>query len=417
MYLADLGLNTNPDGFYALSQDGLHVLPGTVLVEKRIEGGGTRPILVVAKPTVDHPGTILLRFNAIPTECKRTNEDLEPFWIPVQPSSGDLNRQNDAAVPPTTTPEEENVSEDEEGPVGQNQLYVESNSEVGKIPVPESTVRDTHLRISHKGIVERKLSNGEHIPVYGNAFWFAYSLLGTCARYSKQNCTGQLFGLQIRLETLYIARECVLPNNISVLGWFSFLRRCLDPTKIPLIPIEWSEDSPDREDKRLTRRFETSISDELRTRSRFYRERRQAAFKAVQERHEHHSAPLYLPLEALKVTTSLWRRELAELGKLSYVFGLPTTRTPTSPEICVAAASNADLADQIASVLRDIHDKFKKGNSSAPDVSIVCDIPQGKVVLLCAVIIMQSIADNSPYLAALIDVQTSVTKWNPAYLC
>jgi hypothetical protein len=83
MYLADLGLRTNPDGFWALAQTGLHILPGTILVEKRMEGGLTHPILVVAKPAVEHPVTILLRFNEIPTPCKRTNKDFEPFWIPV----------------------------------------------------------------------------------------------------------------------------------------------------------------------------------------------------------------------------------------------------------------------------------------------------------------------------------------------
>jgi len=32
-------------------------------------------------------------------------------------------------------------------------------------------------------------------------------------------------------------------------------------------------------------------------------------------------------------------------------------------------------------------------------------------------IVLNSIADNAPYLAALGDVEDCVTKWNPVYLC
>lgn len=43
----------------------------------------------------------------------------------------------------------------------------------------------------------------------------------------------------------------------------------------------------------------------------------------------------------------------------------------------------------------------------------VLGVPKKKAVFLCAIIIMQSIADNSPYLAALGDAQECISKWNP----
>ena len=40
-----------------------------------------------------------------------------------------------------------------------------------------------------------------------------------------------------------------------------------------------------------------------------------------------------------------------------------------------------------------------------------------QVILMCAIIIIQSIADGAPYLAALGDVENGVTKWDLVYLC
>jgi hypothetical protein len=405
-------MHTNPDGFWALAQSGLHVLPGTILVEKRIEGGLTHPILVVAKPTVEHPGTILLRFNAIPTACTRTNEDLEPFWIPVSSPQSDLTSpQNDitASAP--------GIVEGTGGYASEEKPKEEGPSETEELPeARDYTATDTHLRISHKGIVERRLSNGKHLPVYGNAFWFAYSLLGTCAGDSKQSYTGQPFGLKIRLENLYIARECVMPIDLIRTMWYSFGERFFEelvsPVKMRAIPIEWTEDSPSRDDQRLTKRFEASISDGLRARGRYFREQRLKALKSDPK-----MKASAMPFEVFEVTPSLWWKVIKEITDLSYISPLPTTRVPTSQEICVAAASNSELAEDIAAVLGIIYEFFRhhsimelKRRSKDPKA-------RAKTALLCAVIIVQSIADNSPYLAALSDVQESVAKWNPAYLC
>ena len=40
-----------------------------------------------------------------------------------------------------------------------------------------------------------------------------------------------------------------------------------------------------------------------------------------------------------------------------------------------------------------------------------------KVHLMCAIMVIQSIADGAPYLAALGDVEACVTKLDPVYLC
>jgi hypothetical protein len=124
-----------------------------------------------------------------------------------------------------------------------------------------------------------------------------------------------------------------------------------------------------------------------------------------------------MPFEVFEVTSSLWCKVIKEITDLSYISPLPTIRVTTSQEICVPAASNSKLADDIAAVLGTIYQFFRDHSvmelkTRSKDIN-----PRAKTVLLCAVIIVQSIADNSPYLAALSDVQESVAKWNPAYLC
>lgn len=160
----------NFNGFWASKQIGLHVLPGTVLVEVMVRNG-MHPILVVAKATIKHPGTLLLRVNSILTPRERTSEDLEPFWVPLQTSS---------SLPVTETSKETGVLKEK----------AEGNNGEGD-ERQESTVADTHFRISHKGIVERRLSNGKLFPIHGLSYWFVYSFLGTCA---KSHDAGPNFG-------------------------------------------------------------------------------------------------------------------------------------------------------------------------------------------------------------------------------
>jgi hypothetical protein len=186
-----------------------------VLVERRIEGSLTHPILVVAKPTVEHPGTKLLRFNAIPTACKRTKEDLEPFWIPVpSPQSDPTSPQIDITASAPL------MVEGTIGCVREEKSRKERLSGIEKFPeTKDYTATDTHLRIcaSLTRVSWRddcQMDNtspcmgthsGSHTP---------YSFLGTYAGDSRQCYTGQQFGLSIRLENLYIARECVMSIDL-----------------------------------------------------------------------------------------------------------------------------------------------------------------------------------------------------------
>jgi hypothetical protein len=88
---------------------------------------------------------------------------------------------------------------------------------------------------------------------------------------------------------------------------------------------------------------------------------------------------------------------------------------PTSQEICIAATTDTEFAALIASVLQRMQEAFE-GKREYPDSG-----PNGSanelVSILCAIIILESIAESSPYLAALSDVEACVNKWNPVYLC
>ncbi len=59
VYLGDLGLRTSPDGFWELARNGLQVLPGTVLAWEFSRTDAPVPILVIAKPTIEHHGSLL----------------------------------------------------------------------------------------------------------------------------------------------------------------------------------------------------------------------------------------------------------------------------------------------------------------------------------------------------------------------
>jgi len=417
MYLADLGLHTNPDGFWALSQNGLHALPGTILIEKRMEGGLTHPILVVAKPTIEHPGTILLKFNGTPTLCKRTKEDLEPFWIPVPtPPTSSAREVATAALGalPATLTVEKKLGEE-------SQPAAESLERNRPSEATEDTVHDTHFRISHKGIVERRLSNGKQLPVHGLAFWFPYSILGTCAQDSVRSYNGQPFGFRIRLQTLFISRECVVPViKRGTDQLFLFLRELISLTKMRSIPTEWTEDSPARNDARLNRRFELEMSDEMRNRAKYFREQRNNTMRLFQDTNLEaiyvHNHSFYIPLEVLEVTPNLWCKIVGDVDS-SYMSPLLAARVPTSQEICVAAVLNGNLATDITSVLMSIARIFQGEEKITADWRVLFNNAKEKAVFMCAIIIMQSIADSSPYLAGLSDVQECISKWNPAYLC
>jgi hypothetical protein len=96
---------------------------------------------------------------------------------------------------------------------------------------------------------------------------------------------------------------------------------------------------------------------------------------------------------------------------------LDPIRIPTSQEVCIAAASNQKLANDIASGLMTIFKYFEDDKDNFEWWEDLLDNPTKIAVFLCAAIVVQSIADNSPYLAGLSEVQECISKWNPAYLC
>jgi len=80
--------------------------------------------------------------------------------------------------------------------------------------------------------------------------------------------------------------------------------------------------------------------------------------------------------------------------------------------------SNADLASRVADTLTKFY-KWFEGEGESPDLQLMHDrgVEYSQVILICTIIIIQSIADGAPYLAALGDVEKCVTKWDPVYLC
>jgi hypothetical protein len=473
--LGDLGLQTNEPGFQELAQKGLHVLPGTCLVEEIFMKGGKKvatPILVVAKPTIEHPGSLLLRFQNVPSKSVRTKGDLPPCWIRIPPygigGSPESNAKNvessttvhkkpgqDKPTPesvsgrfkydtmPAVSPAIEGTSEklDAEEPEAQmtgpvaGDIEQPTTAEIKAITRqvdeehPESDIVE-YVRISRKGIVEKRLLSGKKFPVMGLPYFFTYSLLGCTAQDGNPEYNGRPFGYHLRLEVLYFARECFLPirfwyhdrpRTANRASWYQMYARLLSPAKMAAIPAGWTENSPSRTDRGLTRRFELLIEDNLRFRSAAFRKGRKSALKVAQGSHAELYGDDYLevPAECFEVTASIWTGP-AKIAAQS-IFPLSPERVPTSQEICIAASSNSGLAHFISEILVALRKWFEEvgggeeGKLAFLDEMIPSDY--NKVIFMCAMIVLNSIADNAPYLAALGDVEDCVTKWNPVYLC
>lgn len=94
---------------------------------------------------------------------------------------------------------------------------------------------------------------------------------------------------------------------------------------------------------------------------------------------------------------------------------------PTAQEICFAAITNVALASEICETIEMLYDPFRGKNDpglhnwhySHPKYSQ----RSNQAIVMCAIIVIQSIADGAPYLAALGDVEACVAKWDPVYLC
>jgi hypothetical protein len=468
--LGDLGLQTNEPGFWELAQKGLHVLPGTCLVEEISAKDGKKvvtPILVVAKPTIEHPGSLLLRFQNVPSRSVRTKGDLPPCWIRIPPygiggspesnannveSSTTVHEKSGQDKPtleaasgwfkydtmPAVSPAIKNTSKqlDAEKPeaqmTGPDAGDIEPPTTAASKAIakqadeehPESDIVE-YVRISRKGIVEKMLLSGQKYPVMGLSYFFTYSLLGCTAQNGNPEYNGRPFGYHLRLEVLYFARECVLPIRFyhrpkpGMSRWYPMYAKLLSPAKMAAIPSGWTENSPSRTDHGLTRRFEILIEDNLRFRSAAFRKGRKSALEVAENPNtEGYGDYLEIPAECFEVTASTWTGP-AKIAAQS-ILPLSPERVPTSQEICIAGSSNPGLAHFISEILVALRKWFEEGGEAeGGKLAFLDEIPSDydEVVFMCAMIVLNSIADNAPYLAALGDVEDCVTKWNPVYLC
>jgi hypothetical protein len=407
-YLGDLGLQTCPIGFRKLARDGLKVLPGTCLVEERIEGQEPKPILVVAKPTLEHPGSLVLKLeNALRSHRgKDTTSSLDPSWIPVtttkRTSSDSHGLQKDAALPAEAT----------------KYLHNRAGS-ILEVEVAE------YLRITNKGIVSIRYSSGELRDIYGYPFWFAYCLLAISARSGHNGAfeyNGRPCGFRIHLNILYFAREFCLPINGNDYHekWCKLFTKFVEPTKLATLPIEWTEDSESRRDIVLCRRFEEMIPTADRNHSQWFRTRRQRAIAFAQDpvaaRKTYkisEDKDIYIPLEVCDIGSEIWSEAACDVS-FKYRGGLSAQEVPTCAEICLAACAEPEFATRISVALRKCLTVFKR---EGPMLSHGDPSPEYMVIVMCALIVLKSIADGSPYLADLGDVGECCRKWDPVYLC
>lgn len=387
-YLGDLGIRTSPDGFWELARNGLQVLPGTVLCWQFSRTDMPIPILVIAKPTIEHHGSLLLRFQNIPQKSLRTSADLDPSWIeiPAYMSS------------PTTDP------------------TLSSSQEIGPTGLPREKPTPpvvSHVRIARKGVVEKRLVDSQTLPVLGLPFWFTYSILACTARGNSHRYDGRPNGYHMRLEILYFARECVIPIGNIAPSWRNLFTKLLDSENIEAIPVGWTEDSPRRKNAALRKRFELLIDDQLRFRSAHFRRERRGALKLAAEGFSEEVEALHVPVEAFAIMPAVWTEFTTTVS--DFLHPLRIHHLPTSQEICLAATSNVELAAKISGLLMVLQKAFEgKG-----DFSLFAQEPSKSdmAIFLCAMVVLQSIAEFSPYLAALSDVEACVSKWNPVYLC
>jgi len=295
-YLGDLGLQTNPDGFWELSQKGLNVLPGTCLVKKIGEDKVEKPILVVAKPTIEHPGTLLLRFQNTPSKTRRTHQDLGPEWIKL-PAVPAPPESTEAAFDEVEVPESQAAQEVSE--ITQQQL---SDAEQDHTEA-ENVV---YVRLNRQGFLEKRLDTGVTLPIVGLPFWFVYSLLASTALNGHRNYNGRPFGYQIRLDILYFSREVTIKWPARYCETFVF--KMFDLEKIKAMLAEWTDDSLSRKDIHLAKRFELSIGASVRKHTAELRRSRQVLFQTVQElapRNQHKIDFTYIPFEVISITTAM----------------------------------------------------------------------------------------------------------------
>jgi hypothetical protein len=425
-YLGDLGLQTNPKGFWKLSQQELNVVPGTPLVGEIGEDGVETPILVTAKRSVEHPGTLLLRFENKPSKTLRTANDLGPEWIRV----------------PTITASTDIVeSRSVNGIEAEKQLRMAQVSETTEKPQDTANRADMkmnppelveYLHISPRGIVKKKLKGGETRPVEGLPYWFVYSILASIPEDQHQKYNGRPSEYQIQLDRLYFSREATfrivgMDGPLEFGQWTSFMLGLVNDAKINAIPEEWTKDSPARTDDDLDKRFaDLRRHHRSRNRAKMLRQSRQESFQIIRSDVSQHlfgQTPVHVPFEVLSISPFIWFETAGHCT--NYIYPLTPDRVPTSQEICVAAVSNPIFARRVGDTLTKFEKCFDIGDDENDEgyLKYILDLPglnfdvEQKVTVMCAIIILQSIADGSAYLAAQMDVASCIKKWDPVYLC
>ncbi len=392
-YLGDLGLQTNPEGFWDLARKGLNVLPGTCLVREIGEDGVEKPIVIVAKQTIEHPGTLLLRFQNKPSKTLKTYKHLSPNWmrVPAYPALTEpAESRNLSKVEEMQSSEVHEGSEAIEG-TGDERDERDVEDEGGEEELEQEIVEFVH--ISRKGIVEKMLTTGKKFPVVGLPFWFVYSMLASTAHGGHNEYNGRPFGFRIRLNILYFSREAVLyfRDNES---WRLFYFKLLNVSKMDAIPEEWTEDSSTRRNVHLTKRFELLVDTKLRNRAAELRRSRQQAFRRLYSPDPFRIlGDIQIPLEVYEVTTVVWSETARKCRR--NIFPLKSDQVPTSQEICIAATSNLDLATMVEFQLKEFLRLFER-EGDFPTNYPMGSGAYGKVIYMCAIIILQSIA-GKPY--------------------
>ena len=132
---------------------------------------------------------------------------------------------------------------------------------------------------------------------------------------------------------------------------------------------------------------------------------------------------MHLPFEVLSIPNSTWSEEAGHC--VDYIYPLSPDRVPTSQDVCLAAVSNREFAKRVGDILTKFERCFQREQEVDEDTSLkyIFDLSElnfdfeMKTTVMCTVIILQSIADGAPYLAAQMDVASCVRKWDPVYLC
>lgn len=410
-YLCDLGYKTDPEGFWNLQKYGLKVIPGTSLFYEEAEDGRYIPVVVVAMPAVENPGSLLLRFQRRPFPISRGPQNLDPSWIGlnsyVRAESCISDRKSQKIHSTALTPDGWIDSKDTSTCTPMK--YTDSF-------VIQSTAE--YMHIDTKGITHKRVGNNKAVPVYGLCFWFTYSLLASAGRGGCPDFNCRPTGFRMRLSTLYFARECYLPINGPLWHekWYALFLSNLSTQNMESIPSEWTEDSPQREDERLSKRFQFHMSDQHRKRSAFFRRGRIEALQLCHDKLVKKTASVitaFVPLETLEINPESWS-SIANETSSGWISLLGLETPPSSQQICSAACSYEELGQKIGAILLELCSWFK-GKNELP--MLFREPSDGDMaIFLCALIILQSIADGAPYLATLIDVEECTRLLNPVYL-